>query len=462
MNSIRVVAFYTIDTPYQQEVELLRASLLENGVKHHIAGYPSRGDWVSNCGIKPEFLADMLKLFPTDNILYIDADATVTGSLDYFRELEADIGVHYKDGKELLSGTIFLKNTERARQLVGLWVEAQKNSPTVWDQRILANVLAKYFMIGPLTIANIPAIYCKIFDKDMGIGDATPVITHNQASRRFKEAVNMPEDKFVHTFKDVPTELYGMRIRRAADGTIWIPRNNKQVTGYLDLRYTRVPGTLRWYPNSEGSQLFGSEREYFERRGCYLVGKGPSLDELSTADFSNSKWPIIAMNDAIHKVESLNLPNPVYGAQQDTSLQGTCRPAKGKLFVAYQSRHFYSDFKDKIIFHPVDLEMSSSSLTVLCAIRIAKKLGVKQFTMLCFDACVNQETAYARCIGYAPDHHGGSPNRFLAHRAKIDAELGGMSTIWLTPKLPVSRVDDIPQQSQCSPEENRAPVPSES
>ena len=115
-----ICAYYTFDTPYEKIVNNLEESLIALGLRYRIKGYYSRGSWVANCGIKPEFLVECLENTDED-ILYVDADAVVRREPDI--NCDENIGVYYKKhrngDRELLSGTIYLK--QEALELVQLW-----------------------------------------------------------------------------------------------------------------------------------------------------------------------------------------------------------------------------------------------------------------------------------------------------------------------------------------------------
>ena len=70
-----IVSHYTIDTPYQKEVEKLRASLERFQLEHWIQGIESLGSWRYNSNYCAQQIKDALGRFPGRNILRVDADA---------------------------------------------------------------------------------------------------------------------------------------------------------------------------------------------------------------------------------------------------------------------------------------------------------------------------------------------------------------------------------------------------
>lgn len=231
----------------------------------------------------------------------------------------------------------------------------------------------------------------------------------------------------------IPTHVGTMRTRVCEDGSFFVPRTDHKLIKALDERYTRVGNELRWCPKSRGEQCIKELTEVFKGKDCYIVGKGPSLDHLSATDFPNPDGIIIAVNESIHKVESLQLPNKTYMIQQDNWLKDTCRPKRADLLLAYPSRYWYADCPNKYVFHFADIGLKKNSLTVIYAIAIAKLSGAIHLEMMCFDACTAQNLDYAKCVGYEPSK-GGKPSRFLTHKTSIMGAIHNTHHKFVTPK----------------------------
>ena len=186
--SFIVIAFYTKNTFYEDEAEKLIETAKQFNLKYDVRAYDSRGNWVRNAAIKPEFIYEMLLEHENENILYVDVDARFRQYPSLYDNFDGDVGLHYLANKkdptkrELLSGTIFLKNNEPVRKLVKLWVEQQQNKPDVWDQRVLDEVIKNYAEKLKIKVVNTPPQYTRIFDSKHQKGE--PVIEHMQASRR--------------------------------------------------------------------------------------------------------------------------------------------------------------------------------------------------------------------------------------------------------------------------------------
>lgn len=179
-----IVSFYTKHTPYEKEVKNLVDSLEKVGVSYHVQGVKSLGSWEKNCQYKAQFILDAIQHFET-NIVWIDADAVVMKYPSLFDELDCDIAYHYLEHrKELLSGTLFIRNNDKMKMVVKRWIEVNATNDR-WDQKNLQSIveadagISKFFL---------PVAYCKIYDNKMQ-PVAEPIITHYQASRRFKRMI---------------------------------------------------------------------------------------------------------------------------------------------------------------------------------------------------------------------------------------------------------------------------------
>ena len=211
-----VVSYYTKNTIYEKYAKKLIESLKRfSSLNYSIVPIESLGDWYKNTQYKPTFLKQMLEKFYPHSIVYVDVDAEFCRYPSYFDSLDSltyvNIAVHFLDHSkyrrknhppELLSGTIFLKNNEKTRIIVGEWEDRCREDPQVWDQRALAEVLrhSKFH--------SLPEEYCVIFDYMESVEN--PVIKHYQASREVRRQV-----KVINSSKPRVVEKGGMvRVRR--------------------------------------------------------------------------------------------------------------------------------------------------------------------------------------------------------------------------------------------------------
>lgn len=184
--SYLIVCCYTLDTPYEKEVKRLIETTKKLGIATCIEGVPNLGTWEKNCQYKANYILKMMEQQPA-NVVWVDADAEFHHIPTLFDQLQCELAYHYLHyRRELLSGTLFLKNTPKVHQLVKDWI-ALNATNNHWDQKNLQKLVEAD---PKLKKEILPAEYCYIKNhKHQQVTD--PVITHFQASRRFKRKVNM-------------------------------------------------------------------------------------------------------------------------------------------------------------------------------------------------------------------------------------------------------------------------------
>jgi FkbM family methyltransferase len=176
----RVCAFHTDDEVYTGHAAEFEQSARNVGLeKLTINKIPAVKKWVAACAMKPLMVGRWLQETALD-VVYVDVDARFEKYPTLFDDFKHDLGFHLKDGRELLSGTLYFRNCEIVRELVERWALNQLANPTVWDQVVLAGTLREFIPRG-LNIGFLPPAYCLIFDSMAHHGGA--VIRHLQASR---------------------------------------------------------------------------------------------------------------------------------------------------------------------------------------------------------------------------------------------------------------------------------------
>jgi hypothetical protein len=187
MFSWQLISFYTVGTPYEQEALEFEEHLDRfPQLNYKIIPVESKGSWVQNTNLKSSVC---LEAFIQSDvpIVYTDIDSRINKYPVLFDYLsECDIGVHYRKGRELLSGTIFFNKTLMTKNLLERWVTKCNEFPSVWDQRNLNSSIEELKPYG-LQVYSLPATYCQIFD--LMAKEGIPVIEHFQASRRYKRVV---------------------------------------------------------------------------------------------------------------------------------------------------------------------------------------------------------------------------------------------------------------------------------
>ena len=136
---------------------------------------------------------------------------------------------------------------------------------------------------------------------------------------------------------------------------------------------------------------------------CYIVGKGPSLVDLTNEAFGPG--PVICLNRAILHVQNLGLGNEIYSMQKDGcesyhQRDVGCVGCDGEVFpIVYpedsvtlllhehESRNCLPKHPRRLVFDAVDeLGFDWWSTSSPCAIRIAKVFGCEKVVLLCHDS----------------------------------------------------------------------------
>lgn len=192
-NKPLVIAYYTVDTPYEAEAEVLKLSLEPLGYSYIVYGVPNLGSWQKNTQYKSLFIKYMLNKFPDQPLLYLDVDAVMVQPPVLLDNLKADVAaVHFANRNELLSGTLWLGNTPLCNKMVNEWIrlneqypETLPNGKEAWDQRTLEMSIKN--IIG-INFVELPQEYTFIVELTQRRcpGISSPVIMHTRGAKRFK------------------------------------------------------------------------------------------------------------------------------------------------------------------------------------------------------------------------------------------------------------------------------------
>ncbi|PRX11728.1 UNVERIFIED_ORG: hypothetical protein BCL66_101222 [Martelella mediterranea] len=214
---MKVISYYTLDTPYAIEVRALEASLRTHGVDYAIEGLPARASWVENCAQKSAFVRDMAQKFDED-LWWLDADAELCQPLPDLGREGVDIAAYATDGWSLNSGTVFFANTDGARRVIDLWCSYCETCPFVWDQLLLMIAVHNVRCDGDLVFRDLPETYYKRTKSKplrqlkhqlfMALGfEKRPVVRQNQASRRFKNVAGKTAVVREFSSSDTPEDV---------------------------------------------------------------------------------------------------------------------------------------------------------------------------------------------------------------------------------------------------------------
>lgn len=196
---MRVISFYTIDTPYEDEAKRLEKSLRRLGIEYAIAGLPSLGSWVANCAQKARFIRDEFNTNGGD-FWWFDADAELAVQPERFDPEKVDIAIALRHGWDPASGSCFFGTSNTTARLIDLWTEYCETYPFVWDQLLLGFALHNIRIVEPINVVQLSNAYIRKYKKGkitiffkklrelVGIRPA-PIVRQYQASQRLKNAV---------------------------------------------------------------------------------------------------------------------------------------------------------------------------------------------------------------------------------------------------------------------------------
>lgn len=237
------VAFYTKDTGYEEEIKKLIGDFKRFKLEYEIEEIENLGEWQRNVKYKAVLMKKILNKYPDRNLVYLDSDTRIWKVPVLFSNLDADIAMHYIDWskyKESLSShlqlngaVVYLANNAKVRNFLDIWIHRNKMNPDMTDQKILEELLGQ--RTEEINMYNLPPEYCKIFDLMVEVTD--PVIEQYQASRKFKEVINCPED--IREVEEAEREKYRSAWECGAE-TASI--NSKRIVNYI--KHQKFP--LRW------------------------------------------------------------------------------------------------------------------------------------------------------------------------------------------------------------------------
>jgi hypothetical protein len=171
---------------------------------------------------------------------------------------------------------------------------------------------------------------------------------------------------------------------------------------------------------------------------AYIVGKGPSLDILTASNFPDAAAPVLCCNEAIRRIETLGLPNPLFGVQQDARVGFDGRPMRGGTWLlssqSWTACHGAA-CPNAIRYDPVKIGGHAKSLTADQCMRLLGSVGFTAGTMLAFDACTSGEIDYAASIGKSPGQYKQDAGRFKGYCVEISkcGLKNGVSLTWKPP-----------------------------
>lgn len=196
-----VIGYYTVDTPYEREKESLKLTLEALGYDYDFIGVEHQGSWQKNTQLKSKVIQHFLDKYCNRHLLYLDVDSLVIQKLTVLETIHADIAaVHFANGNELLSGTVYFGGTQACRRVVEEWQQINDRYPDIlpdkrvaWDQRTLELAIKKTKCL----YVELPQAYtwiAQLTQKKCEPGLA-PIIVHTRGAYRFKHQINAKKMK---------------------------------------------------------------------------------------------------------------------------------------------------------------------------------------------------------------------------------------------------------------------------
>jgi hypothetical protein len=114
-----------------------------------------------------------------------------------------------------------------------------------------------------------------------------------------------------------------------------------------------------------------------------VVGRGPSLLDLTAADFGPG--PVFTLNHAVLTVRQLHLPNPIYSMQKDGCITPPQQPETLILSLA-QSHRCFADYPRRFVINVRRLKIPTNAMSATFAVAVAHLMGCRRVRMLAMDS----------------------------------------------------------------------------
>lgn len=197
-----IVVVLLTEGPYELEFSThLLPSLQKFNIPYHIEVINSKGSWLKNVAQKPGAIYNVMEKYPNKDIVCLDADCEILCYPELFDDIpeEYDIAFHtlewnswYKNNsnvKELLSGTLWINNSLKTKELVKDWYFTSNNYE-MWEQKVLSSILTER---TDIKVYNLPLNYCYISTlpdgKEPYVKCDNIIIKHHNVSRKYKKLI---------------------------------------------------------------------------------------------------------------------------------------------------------------------------------------------------------------------------------------------------------------------------------
>lgn len=207
----------------------------------------------------------------------------------------------------------------------------------------------------------------------------------------YERFINLPESKQMNELKffcsdDYVNGLLNKHVLRTdKHGNVFLTVPNRQVEQYMNSNHF-VLENLRWALNNTCSNIYDL-KELFYNKKVYVVGKGQSINNLTKEDFKED-YPIICINDSIHVIDKLNLPNIIFSISQDLNTGGKCLGKDKRIIIHSSLLPYYKDNINTYVF------TETGRCTILKVIELMKQLKAMKLILYGFDSMKNDDRTY--------------------------------------------------------------------
>jgi hypothetical protein len=118
-----IVCSYFCDEAFFPCSQRMRASASELGLEIDVRRLPDQGSWEGNAALLPTFSRQMLDIHVGVDLLIIDPDAVFRTAPQRLLkpDFEEDVALFFAGTGKPHPGTLFLKNTRKARMFLNQW-----------------------------------------------------------------------------------------------------------------------------------------------------------------------------------------------------------------------------------------------------------------------------------------------------------------------------------------------------
>lgn len=188
--------YFTVDTPYEQEVIDCLESFRTQGVSISAIPYNNANDWMTNALWRAPDLKRRAADLPNDHICLLDADVRALQYPEKLERFEGDFGCldrgeHVRPADRFSAGVMIFAPTPLGRAMLDLWAkkcqdDTQPNA-VLREQVYIFEAIKELKRSSGLEPVNLGERYNRKIE-NVKSGDDT-VILHDVASRRWLKVI---------------------------------------------------------------------------------------------------------------------------------------------------------------------------------------------------------------------------------------------------------------------------------